>query len=85
MKLSKDHVSAVAAEDLWGRHGREGPGFVGVTEDELARLYRTLVWVRPRDPGRFYGRLADPVLEPERSAAGRELVAVLAPDRLHSG
>ena len=46
----KDHVSTVAAEDLWGRHGWGSPGFVGVTEDELARLYRTLMWVRPRAP-----------------------------------
>ena len=85
MELSKDHVSTVAAQDLWGRHVWEAPGFVRVTEYELARLYRTLMRVRPRDPGRFYGGLADPVLEPERSAARRELVAVLAPDRLHSG
>ena len=82
MKLSKNHVSAIAAEDLWGRHRREVAGFVGVTKDELPRLYRAFVRVRPRDPTRFHRRLADTILEPERSTAGRELVTVLAPDGL---
>ncbi len=84
MKLSENHVSAVAAEHLRRRHGREPARFVEVTEDELARLYGTLARVGPLDPARFHSRLADAVLEPERRAPHRELVAVLAPDRLHA-
>ena len=41
--------------------------------------------LRARDAAAFDGRLADPVLEPERRAPGRQLVAVLTPDHLDAG
>jgi hypothetical protein len=85
VQLPEHDVGAVAAEQLRGRPGWQAAGLVGVAEDELACLDRSLCGVRAGDTAALHRRLADPVLEAEGGAPGGQLVAVLAPDHLHPG
>ena len=82
VQLAEHDVGAVAAEHLGRRHRRQLAGLVRVAEDDLAGLERPLLRVRWRPAAALDRRLADPVLEAEGRAPGRELVAVLAPDHL---
>ena len=85
MQLSEDEVGAVPAEHLGGRHRRQASRLVWIAENELARLDRSSLRLRAFDSAPLHCRLADPVLEAEGGASGRELVAVLAPDQLDAG
>ena len=82
VQLAEHDVGAVAAEHLGCRHRRQLARLVGVAEDDLAGLDRPLLRVGWRNPAAFDRRLTDAVLETERGASGRELVAVLTPDHL---
>jgi hypothetical protein len=85
VQLAKDDIRAVPAEHLRDRHRRQVSRLVGVAQDELARLDRSLIRVGAGDNGPLYCRLADSVLEAKGGALGQQLVAVLAPDHLHAG
>ena len=85
VQLPEHDVGTVAAEQHGGRHRRQAARLVGIAEDELAGLDRSLPGVGAGDPAALHRRLADPVLEAEGGAPRRELVAVLAPDHLHPG
>src|SRR5262249_30646401 len=65
VQLSKDKVGAVSAEHLGRWHGREASRLIWIAENELARLNRSLSWVRAGDAAPLHRRLADPVLEAE--------------------
>src|SRR5215211_5789535 len=85
VQLPEHDVGAVAAEQLRGRHRRQTARLVGIAEDELAGLDRSLPGVGAWDPAALHRLLADPVLEAEGGAPRGKLVAVLAPDHLHPG
>ena len=82
VQLAEHHVGAVAAQVRWRRHRRQLARLVGVAQDDLAGLDRLFARVGRRPAAALDAGLADPVLEPERGAPGRQLVAVLAPDQL---
>ena len=85
VQFAEDHVGAVAAEDRRRRHRRQFARLIGVAENDLAGLEWLLSRVRRGPSAAFDSGLADSVLEPERGAAGRELVALLSPDQFDAG
>src|SRR5215217_6505112 len=83
MKLAKDNVRPVFAEDL-GVRLLNAVHFVAVTDDELTGFQGPFLRIRTRYPASLDRRVADAVLITEWLLIIGKSVAILPPDSLYS-
>src|SRR5262245_20769307 len=64
MELAKDNVRSISPEQFRVSFLYSSQ-LIRVTENKLTGLERPFLWICPRNPASFNGRMADSVLEPK--------------------